>query len=82
MELSWNRLVDVGGVGMLLSGAESWQQGAVRVRQRVLASDAWGATASVLMAYESAQYQGQPPPSVRAALTERSRFSGGLAVQF
>ena len=82
MELSWNRLADEGGAGALLSGAESWQQGAVRVRQRVLASDAWGATASVLVAYESAQYQGQPAPSVRAALTERSRFSGGLAVQF
>ncbi len=82
MELSWNRLTDAGGASELLSGAEAWRQGAVRVRQRVLASDAWGATASVLVAYESAQYQGQPPPSVRAALTERSRFSGGLAVQF
>jgi hypothetical protein len=82
MELTWNRLADAGGSGVLLSGAEAWQQGAVRVRQRVLASDAWGATASVLVAYEAAQYQGQPPPSVRAALTDRSRFSGGLAVQF
>lgn len=82
MELSWNRLADAGGAGLLVSGAEGWQQGAVRVRQRVLASDAWGATASVLVAYESAQYQGQPAPTVRAALTERSRFSGGLAVQF
>jgi hypothetical protein len=82
MELSWNRLANAGGAGVLLSGAEAWQQGAVRVRQRVLASDAWGATASVLVAYEAAQYQGQPPPSVRAALTERNRFSGGLAVQF
>jgi hypothetical protein len=82
MELSWNRLADAGGAGLLVSGAEGWQQGAVRVRQRVLASDAWGATASVLVAYESAQYQGQPAQTVRAALTERSRFSGGLAVQF
>ncbi len=82
MELSWNRLADAGGAAVLLSGAEAWQQGAVRVRQRVLASDAWGATASVLVAYESAQYEGQPGPSVRAAVTERSRFSGGLAVQF
>ncbi len=82
MELSWDRLADAGGAAELLSGAEAWRQGAVRLRQRVLASDAWGATASVLVAYESAQYQGQPPPSARAALTERSRFSGGLAVQF
>lgn len=81
LELEWNSLDDEQEGLVLLGGADAFQHGTVQVRQRVLSSETWGATASVLVGYEAARFRTEPT-TVRAALTERSRFSGGLAVSF
>jgi len=81
LELQWNSLNDEEKDLVLLAGADAFRYGTVRVRQRILTSESWGATASVLVGYEAARFRSEPT-TVRAALTERSRFSGGFAVSF
>ncbi len=74
------------GGASLLEGADHWDRRAVTVRQRLTARDRDGATCYLVLAAEANRLDPAPAQperdSLRLALLQRHRLSGGMALTF
>jgi hypothetical protein len=82
----WDELRDRGGNRILLEGADRWGRRAVSVRQRVVQLSRDGAHCDIVLgADENWLDAGDGGPlanTIRRAILERRRVSGGVALMF
>lgn len=85
-QAAWDRLEDDAGAPLLPGQGGSWNRGQLLFRQRVLSRERIGANCDLVLGFERAKLQDRQPKdpndTLRIALLDRKRFSGGVALTF